>query len=105
MKAKKLILDLFVIMCMTSAGVMVFSLNVSAQNWTLWASGLPPAHFAKLAVAPNHDIFYAGTQSILYKANTMSVTGSFTAMPAIPVPASVQNNIETIVSNVNNEPI
>ena len=90
---------------------IVTSVWLSAQpSWTLWASGLPGGVFPKMAVAPNHDIFYGlegsgGTPGILYKANTASVNGSFAAMPAIPVPASLTNNIMTIVCNNNSEPI
>jgi len=86
--------------------ISALSLHCTAQSaWTLWASGLPSAHFVKMSVAPNHDIFYAGSQTVIYKANTTSSSGLFSAMPTIPVPTSVQNNIETVICNVNSEPI
>lgn len=63
-----------------------------------------------MSVAPNHDIFYGlvgsgGPHGIIYKANTTAANGSFTALPAAPLPASLTNNIMTILCNVNSEPI
>ena len=86
------------------------TLPADAQTWTLWASGLPVGVFPKLAVAPNHDIFYGltgtgGTRGIVHKANTTTATGSFVALPTIPYPASVTNDVQTLIANVNNEPI
>jgi hypothetical protein len=79
-------------------------------SWTLWASGLQQGAYPRLAVAPNHDIFYSlisagGTSGLVYKANTQSGSGSFTALPAVPLPASHQNNIQCIETNLNNEPV
>lgn len=83
----------------------------SAQNpsWQLWASGLPSGTYPKLSIAPNHDIYYGlgGSPIIgtIYKANTLASNGSFAALPAVPVPSSLQNNIQCIITNNNNEPL
>ncbi len=86
------------------------SASVSAQTWKLFASGLQGGTYPKLAIAPNHDIYYglvatSGTKGIIYKASAVGNTGTFTALPAITVPASIVNNIQTIVCNENNEPV
>lgn len=93
--------------------LILFSFStVKAQNpgWQLWASGLPAGVYPKLSIAPNHDIFYGvlgtgGAKGIIYKANTFDKVINFTALPTIPIPASITNNIQTIITNVNNEPI
>ena len=90
--------------------LLINKLQAQTSSWSLWASGLPGGAFPKMWVAPNHDMFYGltgtgGTKGLVYKANTLNQTGSFTVMPAIPVPASITNNIQTIVTNSNNEPI
>ena len=80
-------------------------------SWQLWATGLTVGAWPRLAIAPNHDIFFvrmsAGgiTPGIIYMANTQSATGTFTALPAIPVPASLVNNVFSITTNQNSEPI
>ena len=89
-----------------------FNTFSQTPTWQLWASGLPQGVFPKLSIAPNHDIFYgltgvgnAALKGVIYKANTSTATGTFTAMPTIPFPASVTNNIQIIECNANNEPI
>lgn len=85
--------------------------NVKAQSWQLWASGLTSGASPRLTIAPNHDIFFVrmsggvSNPGVLYKANTQTLTGTFTAMPAIPVPASLVNNVYCITTNQNSEPI
>lgn len=87
------------------------NLNLSAQGtWKLWASGLQVGSGPRMIVAPNHDIFYtllatAQTKGIVYKANTLESQGNFVALPAIPLPSSLQNNVVTIETNKNSEPI
>ena len=92
--------------------LLAFSTKLSAQtgSWQLWASGLPAGVYPKLAVAPNHDILYCllgtgGAKGIIYKANTQSNQGSFTALPAVPLPASLVNNITALETNQFSEPI
>ncbi|MCI1267383.1 MAG: T9SS type A sorting domain-containing protein [Saprospiraceae bacterium] len=85
--------------------------SYAQQNkWQLWATGLPQGTFPKLAIAKNHDIYYGlvGTSSpkgIIYKSNTLLSNGQFEAMPIIPIPKSITNNIQDIICNDNNEPI
>lgn len=86
--------------------------GVSAQNpsWRLWAEGLPTGVYPRMVVAPNHDIFYtllgAGTNlGLVLKANTQTGIGDFTALPQIPRPSTIQNNIVALGSNINSEAI
>ncbi|WP_309640957.1 T9SS type A sorting domain-containing protein [Flavobacterium sp.] len=94
----------------TTLLLLLFYWNSNAQSWQLWATGLPAGSFPKLEVAANHDIFYGlvagpGPKGIIYKANTNSATGVFSPMPTIPVPVSITNNIQAIISNSASEPI
>ncbi len=80
------------------------------QTWTLWASGLPSGVYPRMALAPNHDIFYAllgaGTNlGYVYRANALEDSGQFEAMPQIPRPVSIQNNIVALGYNKFSEPI
>ena len=73
-------------------------------SWRLWSSGLPTGVYPRMAVAPNHDIFYAllgaGTHlGLVYKANTLSDHGDFHPLPQIPRPVSIQNNIVALGYN------
>ena len=84
--------------------------NSQVNAWTLWAKNLPSGVYPKLSIAKNHDIYYGltgtpGEKGILYKSNTMDASGSFSALPKIPLSISVVNNIQTIICNLNNEPI
>ena len=94
--------------------LLLFSFSAVAQSgsWQLWATGLTSGAFPRLAIAPNHDIFFVRmssgggiTPGVIYKANTQSAFGTFTALPAIPVPASLVNNVYSITTNQNSEPI
>ena len=63
-----------------------------------------------MTVAPNHDIFYTllGTGSNLgyiYKAYTQDATGDFNALPIIPRPVTIQNNIVALGCNKWSEPL
>ena len=84
----------------------------SAQSgkWKLWASGLPPGAYPRMVVAPNHDLFYTllGTGvklGYIYKANTQDSLGAFTALPPVPRPSTIQNNIVALGYNLRNEPL
>lgn len=99
-----LILNLVILTC-------IF-FGVSAQNpsWRLWAEGLPTGVYPRMVVAPNHDIFYsllgAGTNlGLVLKANTQTATGDFTALPQIPRPSTIQNNIVALGYNIKSEAI
>jgi hypothetical protein len=78
--------------------------SANAQTWTLWASGLPAGSFPRMTVAPNHDIYYTllsapNSPGIVYKANTTATSGSFSGLPAVPFPASHQNNINCLIAS------
>lgn len=102
---------------MLSTGFLIFicvlRMNISdaqSPSWKLWASGLPSGVYPRMAVAPNHDIFYTllGTGinlGYIYKANTLQSTGSFTPLPQIPRPSTIQNNIVALGYNKNSEAI
>lgn len=85
--------------------------SYAQQNkWQLWATGLPQGTYPKLAIAKNHDIYYGlvatpSTKGMIYKSNTLLSNGQFEAMPIIPIPKSITNNIQEIICNDNNEPI
>lgn len=85
--------------------------SFAQQNkWQLWATGLPQGTYPKLAIAKNHDIYYGlvatpSTKGMIYKSNTLLSNGQFEAMPIIPIPKSITNNIQEIICNDNNEPI
>ena len=92
--------------------ILIISYSSKSQgSWQLWGSGVTSGAWPRLTVAPNHDIFFVRmsggsiTPGVLYKANTQSVTGTFVAMPAIPVPPSLVNNVYSITTNQNSEPI
>lgn len=84
--------------------------STQAQNptWKLWASGLPSGVYPRMVVAPNHDIFYTllgtGVQlGYIYKANTQDSNPIFQALPQIPRPSTIQNNIVALGYNHQNE--
>lgn len=90
--------------------VSAFQLNAQNPSWQLWAQGLQQGAYPHLEVAPNHDIFYSlvGTPpplGVVYKANTQTSQGSFTTLPAIPLPASLANNVMCVIANAESEPI
>lgn len=82
--------------------------NLSGQaSWKLWASELPAGVFPKLAIAPNHDIFYGltgtpGPKGIVFNQNTTDPRGKFKQRLTFPVPASNTNNIKTRIFNQQN---
>ncbi len=85
-------------------------LSAQTPSWQLWASGLPTGVYPRMVVAPNHDIFYAllgaGTNlGFIYKANTQDAFGDFNALPVIPRPATIQNNIVALGYNKWSEPL
>ncbi|MBL0007229.1 MAG: hypothetical protein IPP25_08625 [Saprospiraceae bacterium] len=84
--------------------------SAQTPTWQLWASGLPTGVYPRMTVAPNHDIFYtllgAGSNlGYIYKANTQDATGDFNALPIIPRPATIQNNIVALGCNKWSEPL
>lgn len=84
--------------------------EAQTNSWQLWASGLQQGTFPRIAIGSNHDLYYglngtAGTKGLIYKANTQQPVPTFTTMPAIPVPASITNNIQSMVCNANSEPV
>jgi len=85
------------------------SAHGQSTGWRLWAEGLPSGVYPRMAVAPNHDIFYSllGTgikQGLVYKANTTDINGLFRELPKVPRPVSVQNNIVALGYNAQSEP-
>lgn len=91
--------------------ISVFHLSYGQQSsWSLWASGLPTGVYPRMAVAPDHDIFYtllgAGQNlGYVYKANTQESAGHFMPLPQIPRPASIQNNIVALGYNRQSVPL
>lgn len=87
---------------------LILTVNLSTQaSWKLWASGLPAGEFPKLAIAPNHDIFYGltgtpGPKGIVFNQNTTDPRGKFKQRLTFPVPASNTNNIKTRIFNQQN---
>jgi len=84
--------------------------SAQTPTWQLWASDLPTGVYPRMTVAPNHDIFYtllgAGSNlGYIYKANTQDATGDFNALPIIPRPATIQNNIVALGCNKWSEPL
>lgn len=84
--------------------------TAQTPTWQLWASGLPPGVYPRMTIAPNHDIFYtllgAGSNlGYIYKANTQDATGDFNALPIIPRPVTIQNNIVALGCNKWSEPL
>jgi hypothetical protein len=81
----------------------------SAQSWQLWATGLPGGLHPRLAIGPDHSIYYGllggGVPGVIYKAsNAMAPSGSFTAMPPVPF-VSITNNVVAMTTSVNSEPV
>ena len=92
--------------------IFIFQSSVTSQSWQLWGTGPISGAFPRMTVAPNHDIFYTRQSGgggiipgVIYKSNTQNAVGNFVALPAIPVPPSLLNNIFSICTNQNNEPI
>jgi hypothetical protein len=84
--------------------------SAQTPSWRLWASGLPTGVYPRMAVAPNHTIFYTllGTGinlGYIYKANTQDAIGDFEALPQIPRPSTIQNNIVALGYNQWSEPL
>ena len=84
--------------------------KAQSPSWKLWASGLPTGVYPRMAVAPNHDIFYAllgaGTQlGLIYKANTRDKIPAFVPLPQVLRPSSIQKNIVALGYNKFSEPI
>ena len=103
MNTKFFIISIFV-------SLLINSMNAQTGSWKLWASGVQQGGSPRLAIAPNHDIYYAllatgFKKGIVYKANTLSGIGSFTAMDSIPYPKSLVNNVFCLTTNQNSEPI
>jgi hypothetical protein len=87
------------------------STTVRAQSspWRLWASGLPVGFHPRLAVAPDHSIYYGllggGTLGVIYRApSALASNGSFVALPAIPY-LSIVNNVVALTTSANSEPV
>jgi hypothetical protein len=83
--------------------------HAQTPTWQLWASGLPGGYRPRIAVAPDHSIYYgllsASAHGILYKAgNALAPSGSFAAMPPIPY-LSITNNIAALTTSANSEPV
>lgn len=86
--------------------------NAQGTGWKLWASGLPPGGPARMAVAPDHTIYFGmrpggapGTQGIIRRAsNALGPNGTFATMPVIPY-VSILNNIMAITTTHNSEPV
>lgn len=78
--------------------------------WTLWASGLQPGIHPRLAIAPDHSLYYGllatgGPQGVIYRAaDARAPSGQFSALPPIPY-VSLTNNIEALTSNAASEPV
>ena len=99
---------LFTILLFQCAGLN--SCLAQSPAWKLWASGLPSGVYPRMAVTPNHDLYYTllGTGNNLgyvYKANSLTSSGSFQALPQIPRPPTIQNNIVALGYNMLSEPI
>lgn len=81
-----------------------------AAGWQLWATGLPGGLHPRLAVGPDHTIYYGlqatgGTRGVIYQAsNALAASGSFTAMAPIPY-LTITNNIQALTTNANSEPV
>lgn len=83
--------------------------HAQSSPWKLWASGLPAGFHPRLAVAPDHSIYYGllsgGTLGVIYKAqDALNSTGSFAALPAVPY-VTISNNIFALTTTANGEPV
>ena len=91
--------------------VLFVPLIAPAQSspWKLWASGLPAGFRPRLAVAPDHSVYYGllsgGALGVIYKGSSaLASSGSFSALPAIPY-VSITNNILALTTSANSEPV
>lgn len=94
--------------------LLFFSFSAFSQTtatWQLWAQGLPQGAYPRMAVAPDHSIYYTllgapGSPAVIYRAgDTRLSSGNFQALPAVPVPMSLQNNITALEISQLNAPI
>ena len=82
----------------------------SGAGWALWASGLQPGVHPRLAVAPDHTIYYAvlataGTRGLVYKAaDARAPAGVFAPLPPIPY-VTIGNNIQALTTTAASEPV
>jgi len=86
------------------------SAHAAAPSWQLWASGLQQGIHPRLAIAPDHSIYYGllatgGGKGLVYKAtDTLAPSGSFVALAPIPYVTSL-NNIQGLTTTKNSEPV
>jgi hypothetical protein len=86
------------------------ALLAQSGAWQLWASGLPPGLHPRLAVGPDHTIYYgvqggAPPLGVIHRAsNTLASSGTFAALPAIPY-VSITNNIQALTTTALGEPV
>lgn len=92
--------------------LVIFTSEARGQSgmWKVWAKGLQKGGFPRIAIAPNHDIFYGllATGDIkgkVYKGNTLDDSRTIVELPIIEFPSSHMHNIQTIVTNMQSEPI
>lgn len=83
--------------------------QAQSSPWRLWASGLPAGIHPRVAVAPDHSIYYGllggVALGVIYKAtNALGASGSFATLPTIPY-VSITNNISALTTSANNEPV
>ena len=87
-----------------SAPALAFS------GWQLWASGLQQGIHPRLAIAPDHSIYYGllatgGTKGVVYRApDARTAGGMFSALAPIPY-VTIGNNIQGLTTTAASEPV
>ncbi|GEM_PF-3430836 len=94
-----------------ATALLVASGGASAQvaTWQVWATGLPVGIFPRIAVAPDHSLYYGllggGTPGVIARApDARAASGTFTLMPPIPY-VTIQNNVEGLTTTAASEPV
>ncbi|MFO1493601.1 MAG: hypothetical protein U1F26_02960 [Lysobacterales bacterium] len=102
--------DLRATMLLLALGLASVHGRGEAAGWQLWASGLPGGLHPRLAIGPDHSIYYGvqatgGTRGIVHRANdALAPAGTFSALPPIPY-LSITNNIQALTTNAASEPV
>ena len=99
------------VLALSVLALLASPLHAAAQDtWQLWASGLPGGVYPRLAVAPDHSVYFgllatSGAKGIVYRASqALAPSGSFAPLAPIPY-VTIGNNIEALATTAASEPV
>lgn len=112
MRARQISSSRFVarVFVLLAIAMTVQPVRSQVQQWRLWATGLQAGVFPRIAIGPDHSVYYGvlGTglqRGVIYRAeNALDPSGVFTALPQLPY-VSIVNNIQALGTNAMGDPI